>query len=358
MQDLKLPDTLRSEDEIVAAWKGNITDPVVSVRCITYNHAPYIEDAIKGFLIQETDFPFEVWIHDDASTDGTREIVEHYQKCYPKIIKTILQDVNQYSQGNKPGQFLNPVCSGKYYALCEGDDFWISPEKLSKQVAIMEENPEVDMCFHLAVRKNMVTGKQVIIGQYRSGDGIVPAEHTIERGHGMIPTASTMIRPSVYKDVEELKRRAKKLIVGDIYVHMFGAKRGGAYLICTPMSCYRHLVPGSYSVRVKKLEGKQIIDKARISINAYQCANQIMGDKFSKNFNKRILITIKRTLKSDLSFPCRISFLLKSTNHLERKNILPCLLYSLVPRFVLKMKRNLSSSKNNNKNQALESVKM
>src|SRR5690554_2112060 len=145
MEIPKLPDTLRTEDEIIATWKGDISKPLVSVRCITYNHAPYIEDAIKGFLIQETDFPIEVWIHDDASTDGTREIVDSYQKRYPRIIKTILQDENQYSKGVSPGALLRKKCSGKYHAICEGDDFWVNQGHLSRKVFILENSPNISI---------------------------------------------------------------------------------------------------------------------------------------------------------------------------------------------------------------------
>lgn len=148
MEIPKLPDTLRTEDEIIVTWKGDISKPLVSVRCITYNHAPYIEDAIKGFLIQETDFPIEVWIHDDASTDGTGEIVESYQKQYPRIIKTVLQDENQYSKGNKPGKILIDKCTGKYLAVCEGDDYWTDPRKLQIQVSFLEKNPDYVISGH------------------------------------------------------------------------------------------------------------------------------------------------------------------------------------------------------------------
>lgn len=145
---LPQPPEPRSEEEIVSQWKGDISKPLVSVQCITYNHALYIEDAIKGFLLQETDFPIEVWIHDDASTDGTREIIEDYQKRYPRIIKTILQIENQYSKGNKPRHILSDKCTGKYIALCEGDDFWCLPEKLQTQANFLESNPDYSCCFH------------------------------------------------------------------------------------------------------------------------------------------------------------------------------------------------------------------
>lgn len=132
-----------TEEEVIKYWKDPKANPVVSIACITYNHESYIEDTIKGFLIQKTDFSFEVIIHDDASTDGTREILKGYASRYPSIIKLILQEENQYSQGIKPGAHVYPLCKGRYVSLCEGDDFWCDETKLQKQVDYLDANPDV-----------------------------------------------------------------------------------------------------------------------------------------------------------------------------------------------------------------------
>jgi len=128
------------------AWKGNLSQPLVSVNCITYNHEPYIRDALNGFLMQETNFPFEVLVHDDASTDKTADIIREYEARYPKIIKPIYQTANQYSQGiNISRNYQYPRAKGKYIALCEGDDYWIDPKKLQMQTNFLEENQEYGM---------------------------------------------------------------------------------------------------------------------------------------------------------------------------------------------------------------------
>ncbi len=116
--------------------------PLVSVACITYNHEKYIEDAIEGFLVQETDFPFEILIHDDASTDNTANIVREYAEKYPNIIKPIFQKENQYSKGKKIFPIVTHLCAGDYIAICEGDDYWTDPKKLQTQVVFLEENPD------------------------------------------------------------------------------------------------------------------------------------------------------------------------------------------------------------------------
>ncbi len=133
--------------------------PLVSIICNTYNHEKYIAQAIEGFLMQKTNFPFEILIHDDASTDGTTSIVKQYEAKYPDVIKPIYQKVNQYSQGIKPRTFQFPRAQGKYIALCEGDDYWTDPLKLQKQVDFLEENEEYVMCTHVAEEKNEILNK-------------------------------------------------------------------------------------------------------------------------------------------------------------------------------------------------------
>ena len=119
------------------------TKPLVSIDCLTYNHELYIRDALEGFLMQKTDFTFEVLIHDDASTDQTANIIRKYEKKYPAIIKPIYQKENQYSKEvNITKDFQLSRAKGKYIAICEGDDYWTDPYKLQKQVDFLAENPD------------------------------------------------------------------------------------------------------------------------------------------------------------------------------------------------------------------------
>ena len=129
---------------------NKVTDPVVvSISCITYNHAPYIRQCLDGFMMQQTNFAFEVLIHDDASTDGTTEIIKEYEAKYPDIIKPIYEEENQWVKGRRGSAVFNfPRAKGKYIALCEGDDYWTDPLKLQKQVDFLEKNPEYVMCSH------------------------------------------------------------------------------------------------------------------------------------------------------------------------------------------------------------------
>lgn len=122
--------------------------PLVSICCVTYNHESFIRDAIEGFLIQKTSFSLEIIIHDDASTDSTAKIVKEYVKKYPNLITPIFQMENQYSKGIKPFyKFILPIARGKYIAICEGDDYWIDPYKLQKQVNYLEYYQDITMVF-------------------------------------------------------------------------------------------------------------------------------------------------------------------------------------------------------------------
>ena len=122
--------------------------PLVSVCTLAYNHAPYIRECLEGILMQKTNFAFELIIHDDASTDGTADIIREYEAKYPDIVKPIYQTENQYCKRIGISRtYIYPRVKGKYIALCEGDDYWIDPYKLQKQVDFLEKNDEYALCF-------------------------------------------------------------------------------------------------------------------------------------------------------------------------------------------------------------------
>ena len=132
----------RTQEIILQGWDID-SPPLVCICCITYNHASYIKEAIDSFLMQETDFSFEVLVHDDASTDGTTDIILAYAEKYPSIIKPIIQTENQFSKGGLiNARLVFPKAKGKYIALCDGDDYWADKTKLQKQVLFLENNSE------------------------------------------------------------------------------------------------------------------------------------------------------------------------------------------------------------------------
>ena len=121
----------------------------VSIICNTYNHEKYIAHALESFLMQKTDFSFEILVHDDASTDSTPDIIRAYVEKYPNIIKPILQTENQTTKGVYVTQaFQFSRAKGKYIAFCEGDDYWIDSNKLQFQVDWLEQHPQDIGCVH------------------------------------------------------------------------------------------------------------------------------------------------------------------------------------------------------------------
>ncbi|MFO1336663.1 MAG: glycosyltransferase [Burkholderiaceae bacterium] len=138
---------VHTEKALLARW-GRHTAPVVSILCTAYNHERYIEDTLRGFLSQDCEFPFEILIHDDASTDGTQDVIRRWQKRYPRIIKPVLQTQNQMSRGVRPLETLLARARGGYVATCEGDDYWIAPTKLQRQVAFLRGHADVSCSAH------------------------------------------------------------------------------------------------------------------------------------------------------------------------------------------------------------------
>lgn len=228
---------LRTEDEIIASWKGDIDKPVVSICCITYNHEPYIEDALEGFLIQETDFPFEILIHDDASTDRTADIIREYEAKYPRLIKPIYQTENQYSQGKRASVILLPNAKGEFIALCEGDDYWVAPEKLQTQVGLMRQHPEINISFHPAYKVDgFELKKDEIFSNHYKEIKIFSPEEVILGDGGFMPTPSLIVKSTVLKTLPDWFKYAP---VGDFFIQIHASNFHGALFFPSLNSAYR-----------------------------------------------------------------------------------------------------------------------
>lgn len=145
---------------------NNQSVPTVSVFSWVYNHKDFIRESIESILIQKTNFPVEVIIHDDASNDGTAEIIREYEAKYPNLFRNILQNENQWSQGKSVMTPLFEKPRGKYIALTHGDDYWTDPLKLQKQVDFLEGNQVFAGCFHDA--QFVEANGKVIRNQYHT----------------------------------------------------------------------------------------------------------------------------------------------------------------------------------------------
>jgi glycosyltransferase involved in cell wall biosynthesis len=211
---------------------GNI--PLVSVCCITYNHEKYINDAIDGFLMQETTFPFEIIIRDDCSSDNTASIIRKYAGKYPNIIKPIYEKENRYSKGVKAMPVVYEKAAGKYLALCEGDDYWNDTSKLERQVALLEKNAVSAGCFHES-KSIMLNGKEGrVFGEYQKR--MLTTVDTIAR-LSPLHTSSFMFRRSLLPD--PIPDWYEKVVSGDMALFMIMASKGPLFSIPEIMSVYR-----------------------------------------------------------------------------------------------------------------------
>lgn len=178
-----------------------VREPVVSVEMITYNHEPYIAQAIEGVLQQEVDFPYELVISEDCSTDATHEIVLEYQKKYPDIIRVITSDKNVGASKNSIRNLK--ACRGKYIAYCEGDDYWHHPEKLQKQVNFLESNPDYGMV-HSDYDKLIDRTGKIIESFHKQNNVKIPADNFFEEllVKNFIATCTVCARSKLVKQVK------------------------------------------------------------------------------------------------------------------------------------------------------------
>lgn len=223
---------------------GNNT--VVSILCMTYNQEKYILDALDGFMRQETTFPYEVIVHDDASTDGTRRILESFKANHPENVQLILQTENQYSQGGHIIDFFLGKAKGKYVAICEGDDYWTDPRKLQLQVEYMDSHPECSACTHAVRRVDSSTNEQLGLIAPSDKRRQFSVDEVIVGGGGMFGTNSFLFR-SEYLVLPELYR---KWGVGDYPRAIYLATEGPIGYLPDEMSVYRVSADGSWSVRM------------------------------------------------------------------------------------------------------------
>ena len=226
--------------------------PLVSIICSTYNHELYISQCLDGFLLQKTTFSFEVLVHDDASTDNTPNIIRNFEDKYPEIIKPIYQKENQYSKGEDI--FFKYQCAraqGKYIAICEGDDYWLDPLKLQKQVDFLEQNTDYGMIYTLSKiydQKEEKITDSLFGSEYQGYDDLL--------AYNRIATLTTCIRTKAVREyLEDIKPQDKKWLMGDYPMWLWIGYHYKIKFISDITSVYRVLEESaSHSNDIKKNE--------------------------------------------------------------------------------------------------------
>lgn len=212
-----------------------MAEPKVCVTVSTYNHANYIREALDGALMQRPDFPFRILVHDDASEDGTREIVEAYAKAHPDVIRTILQDENQFRKGRRIYSILWPHFEGRYIAMLDGDDAWTDPDKLAVQAAFLDAHPRCAICQTGTAYVDDATGERI-----RAFPPPARRRKRLDLDHlayrNFIQTSAAMFRrdalPALPEDFDEIP-------FGDYAIFALLARKGWIGFIDAEMTRYR-----------------------------------------------------------------------------------------------------------------------
>lgn len=257
--------------------QSNLEIPVVTIWCLCYNHESYIRQCLDGFVMQKTNFPFVAIVHDDASTDKSAEIIREYAERYPNIIKPIFETENQYSKGTLD-HIMQEACKAsecKYIALCEGDDYWIDPLKLQKQVDFLETHLEYGMCYTRV--KQYDETKKIFIDEWGG-----PAETFDDLlSKNTIPTLTSVIRANILNDYfAEICPESKGWKLGDYPLWLYtsysskvkfineitGIYRRSANTASHPQSVEGHLnfVLSALSIKHFYMQKKGRISKQRI----------------------------------------------------------------------------------------------
>lgn len=225
--------------------------PLVSVRTITYNHEKYITQCLESILMQRTNFPFEIVIGEDCSTDRTRGIVMEYEKKYPDKIRVITSEQNVGPARNT--RRVQQACRGKYHAFCEGDDYWIDPLKLQKQVDLMEAHPDITLCFHNA----LIVNQDCFGARFFFTSTMKETLTFAEACHTGMPMPSVLARSEI---LATLPAWRSKVWCPDVVLRLWCAHHGNLGYLNQVISVYRRH-PGGMNASMRPFREKRFAEE-------------------------------------------------------------------------------------------------
>ena len=206
-----------------------MSEPLVSIISITYNQENYIKDALNSFLSQNINFPLEIIVADDHSSDKTPMIISQYHEKNPNVLKPVLRNKNVGAVNNCISAMQ--MARGKYIALCEGDDYWTSPNKLQKQIDLLESNPKISICFH-PVKVVFEGGSKKSYTIPDSSTGLIFNTKRLLKAN-FIQTNSVVYRRQNYRNIPN------NIMPLDWFLHLYHAQFGTIGFINEVMSVYR-----------------------------------------------------------------------------------------------------------------------
>lgn len=242
----------KSQEEIMSNWKESAV-PVVSVLCNAYNHEKYVGQCLDRALMQETNFPFEIVVHDDASTDSTADIIKKYHKKYPGIIRPILQQENIYSRLDAFFDAIYLSCKGEYIATCECDDYWTKKNKLQMQYDFLSRHKDYVACGHLTKTMNCQSHKKVTFINSKPGDYTNEAMSKWQ----FFAHYSSLFMKNIFRDLGEEDKRNYLAVrcPWDRTLPLLLRTYGKLYVIDQYASVYRYMsTQDSFSRKHKKIQ--------------------------------------------------------------------------------------------------------
>lgn len=273
----------KSEKDIMKLWEEKYCNtPQVSVKCITFNQAKFISNAIDSFLSQITTFPFEIVIHDDCSTDGTQEVLKKYQKRYPNIITVLFEEENQYSKGNSINEIMKPYLNGTYIALCEGDDCWCDSFKLQKQYEFMIKNPDCSLCCHNTVINYLDNNKK---NKNFNSWKVVKKMNEAESFFGWNVHTSSYFYPSSLNYHPECR---KGFWSGDYVYLTLAMYYGNVYVLPDIMSVYNANNPTGVTMQNKNDDYDRMIKRQRSLISYLKKYNEFTNNRYQEIVSARV----------------------------------------------------------------------
>ena len=268
-----------------------MNNPTVSICCITYNHINFIRECLDGFILQKSNFDLEILIFDDASTDGTQEVIKEYAFKHKNIL-TFLQTENQW-QKKKSGllDFLFPNAKGKYIAFCEGDDYWTDPLKLQKQVDFLEANQDYSLCFTNSTI--IFEGSDTTMPYLKYNESKELSAFNIIKGGGRVCPSASLVLRNYFKD-DPFPDFLKTAMSGDRALAFFLLSKGRIYAL-NYFSCVYRKHQGGIFTSIKDDAAKRLI---------YAVSNIETLDSFdlytSHKYKKEIKVAKSKISKSIL----------------------------------------------------------
>ena len=268
----------------------SLSEPFVSICCMTYNHENYIRQCLDGFVMQQTTFPIEILVHDDASTDSTSVMVKEYEEKYPHLFRCVYQIENQFAKQNAFVNIILPMSRGKYIALCDGDDYWTDPHKLQKQVDLLEAHPECSM----AVAKTDV---------YRLKDGQFHYQQTFggeekdllyfdDIYKGCYFHTSTYVIPK--KNYIAVEKYRDKIVHGDTSLRFILIDIGPFVFLRETVSVYQVTGEGSWS-------SLNSYETAVVYIKLFEGLYTHFKPRYKKYWGKRLVKYYKAIIIADIN---------------------------------------------------------